>query len=246
MSIKTLILDRFARRKDAESHILPLEGQRKALRRIVEDTILARRITISGAGKTLALCVAESRVFALSCRIEKTEVLAVNFAQTALSSTLKAEISEALGIFLTPGEALAVSFSSFEPPAEKGHAIRADALLSPVRKSAPVAARKPAMPIVADSPSQRFLNDVTADLQDSRSFAFGGPASGLPASLEGLHKKLAAALDGPLLCLAMADNPAQDTYVFALDETGGMAAKLHRQKLGKLCVAWRKSQQIPK
>ena len=80
---------------------------------------------------------------------------------------------------------------------------------------------------------------MVPDLQDNRSYAFGG--TGGP--LKKLHKMRSVALDGPLLCVAMADNPAQDTYVFALDTTGGVTANLHRQKLGKLCVAWRKIQQ---
>ena len=238
MGIKTLILDRLTRRKGTDSHVLPLDGQRKALRWLVEDTILPRQLIVSGAGKKLILCVAESRVFSLSCHMEGREVLAIDFAKTALSNALKAEVSEALGSFLTPPEAFNVDFAAFERPTEKGHALRADTLLSPSRKSTQEKAEKPTAEINAASPSQRFLEIVAPDLQDSRSFAFGG---GMP--LEKLHKKLSAALNGPLLCVAMADNPAQDTYIFALDDTGGLAAQLHRQKLGKLCVAWRKIQQ---
>lgn len=241
MSIKTLILDRLARRKGADSHILPLEGQRKALRGLVEDTILPRQIIVSGAGKNLVLRVAESRVFSLSCHMDELEVLAIDFAQTPLSSALKAEVSEALGNFLTPAEAFSVDYAAFERPAEKGHALRADTLLTPSQKPTPVRVDNPAAQIVANSPSQRFLQKAAPDLQDSRSFAFGGTG----APMEGLHKKLSTALDGPLLCVAMVDSPAQHTYAFALDETGGVTAKLHRQKLGKLCVAWNKTLQAP-
>ncbi len=241
VSIKTLILERFSRRADSSAPTLPPEGQRKALRGIVQDTILPRRIIVSGAAKSLSLDVAESRVFALSCQIDGRDMLAIDFAQTPLSTALKTEISEALDSFLTPAEAFSIEYGAFTRPDEKGHALRADTLFTPPRSPAPPEVESPAPQIVASAPSQRFLQKAAPDLQDSRSFAFGGT----DVPMEALHKKLSAALDGPLLCVAMADNPAQDTYAFALDETGGVVAKLHRQKLGKLCVAWNKTLQAP-
>ena len=252
MGLKEMLLGRLGKQAKVQeapgivSRPLSAEEKARFLLNLVDQTVLPRRIVLSGGTSVIEVLAGEKRLFGLVCKVSG-EVIADHSVLNNPGHALDCSkiLSDLLRIF-SNSSSFSIAYSEAELPDDPERGLGLSDFETTLEKPPKprLVLREPTtdMPEKAVENSTvpgRFLSAMAKDSRDTRQWqpdAKGGGFSGIDA----LYRKLSPDLGRELLFVVLAEGKTTDAFAFALNGAEGAALEMDRQKTGRCYLTWQK------